>query len=61
MSISAAGDEEAVGIVASGQLDRKRLDAMGPQAAREWMAGALSTTVGIGVESQIDGARGAVA
>lgn len=61
MSITSAMDEEAVGVVAIGQLHREGFDPVGPQAMGELTGGSLPATVAIGVESQINDARGAVA
>src|SRR6266849_910294 len=61
MSIADTVDEKAVGVVAIGQLHREGFDAVGPQALGELTGGSLPAAVAIGVESQINDARGTVA
>jgi hypothetical protein len=61
MSIAAAVDEEAVGIMACGQFHRVSFDPAGPQAPSILMGGSLPAAVVIGVERQQDSARGSIA
>jgi hypothetical protein len=55
MSIAAAMDEEAVGVVTIGQVNGKGFDPMRPQTLRELTGGSLPAAVVIGVERQVDG------
>src|SRR5438067_7695724 len=61
MSISAAVDKEAVGVVTIGQVNREGFDAVRPQTLGELAGCSLPAAVVIGVESQVDGTQGAVA
>jgi len=61
MRIAAAVDEEAVGVVTVGQVNRKGFDPVRPQTLGELTGCSLPATVVIGVESQVDGTRGSVA
>ena len=61
MRIAAAVYEEAVGIVAIGQLHGKRFDPVRLQTLGELTGGLLPAAIGIGIERQMDGAHGAVA
>ena len=61
MRIAAAVDEEAVGVVTIGQINREGFDAVRPQTLGELTGGPLPAAVGIGVESQVNSTRGSVA
>src|SRR5215471_3137106 len=61
MRIAATVYEEAVGIVAIGQLHGKLFDPVRLQTLGELTRGFLSAAIGIGIERQIDAAHGAVA
>ena len=61
MGITAAVDEEAVGIVAFGQLYREGFDLVSPQALGELAGGSLTAAVAVGIEGHINHACVAVA
>jgi hypothetical protein len=61
MSIAAAMDEEAVGVVTIGQVNGKGFDPMCPQTLGELTRGSLAAAVVIGVESQVHSTRNPVA
>lgn len=54
MRIAAGVNEEAIGVMAAGQIHRKSFQAMHPQTMRKLAGRLLSAAIVIGVESHVD-------